>query len=340
MTKRKMMLLITGIALLTIVFIAAGLILQQSDSEKRTGLSDVYDVDHNGRIGFIRYEKGKPAIYIKTKQKEQQLKQLEDTTPISDIAFSADNNKLLYSIIDKDSERTELHMLDVHSGDSNLVLKEGDALITEIHCHPDNPDVFYYLKAATFENYSPIASARPHDLDLYQYEIGAQKEEKLTDLAAYAMESLQLAEDGETAYVQMFEEDDSDTAEAVFEAKQRIFEIPLKDTEEPAIINVPDSIDDIYAFTMLPGDDDFIYQAISNLEAGDTFQYELYTYDSDTKDTEQLTNVQSYAGEPVLSEDGKTVYFIVNETFAKEQPTFQLFALNLETGESRAVLKE
>lgn len=340
MTKRKLVLLVTGIAILTIVLIAVGLIFQQSDAEKRGGLSDVYDVDHNDRIGFVRYEEGKPGIYLKTDAEEKQLQQLEDTTTIADISFTPDDSKLLYSIIDEAAQQTEVHLLDVDTAESALILSEDDALITELAFHPGDTDVFYYLRAATFENYSPIASARPHDFDLYRYDIEEEKEERLTNLTTYSMESLQLADDGETAYIQMFEYNDEETAEETFEAKQRVFEIPLDEPEQHTMINVPEDTEDIYDFAMFPGEETLIYQAVSNMEAGGTFEYELFHYDIDTEVSEQLTEVKNYAGNPVLADDESTVYFIVNEDFAKDQPTFKLFTLHLKSGESSAVIEE
>ncbi|XOS92611.1 hypothetical protein ACLMAB_01885 [Brevibacillus laterosporus] len=46
------------------------------------------------------------------------------------------------------------------------LLSEPDELITDAVFAPDNQTI-YYLKAGVFKNYSPIASKRPHEYDLF-----------------------------------------------------------------------------------------------------------------------------------------------------------------------------
>ena len=79
------------------------------------------------------------------------------------------------------------------------------------HFDPKNGDQLFYLKAETFENYSPIARANPHHFDIFSYNITEEKHTQYTNLKQYSMDSLQVSPSDETVYIQMFDDAHAET---------------------------------------------------------------------------------------------------------------------------------
>src|SRR5699024_399754 len=232
----------------------------QSDTEKRNGLTDIYDVDQDGMIAFVYENKGKQEIYLRTDQKEERALTLEKGQTIADIHFSPHGTSLVYSLMDIDKEETSVHILDTRSLDTEEIFQE-EALITEITYHPEEDHILFYTKAMTYENYSPIASARPHDFDIFSYDIEKEEETRYTNLKAYNMRSLQLAADASSVYIQMMDDEDAESADDIFEAHQKVFEIPLDQPNQKEIISDPERTVDIFDFVVMPHEEAMVFQS-------------------------------------------------------------------------------
>jgi len=113
------------------------------------------------------------------------------------------------------------------------------------------------------------------------------------------MDSLEISDQNSSVYVQMVDKDEEEAADDIFDMKQQIFEIPLDDLEAMKIVGDSNSSKDIWRFAMLSREEEFIFQAINNEAAGENYQYELYYHNLDQE--ERITDMQSYAGNPVIS---------------------------------------
>lgn len=331
MKKKNLIYIISAICFFTMISIILGLIFDKSEKQKMNGLSEVYDVNQNGFIAFVSYDEGKPGIYVRTDKKEELAIQLEEDQNIYDLAFSNDGMSVLYTV-SKENNST-VYLLDSRSYDSKEIFTD-NAYITDIAFDPASENSFYYLKADTFENYSPIASEHPHEFDLYEYDLETEKEKQLTHFSKYSMGSLSISNKGDKAYVQMDDDFAADTADEIFATKQKIFEIPLENPENFKVISEKIPAEDIYDFAVMPDGEGIIYQAVSNFEKNETYQYELYYYDLEKGTAERLTNIKIYAGRPVIKSGGDTVYFIVNKGFATSKDDYYLYEINIDGGEA------
>ena len=241
---------------------------------------------------------------------------------------------ILYTVSTKNT--STIYLLDSRSYDSKEVFTD-NAYITDIAFDPASENTFYYLKADTFENYSPIASEHPHEYDLYQYNFESDKEKQLTDFSKYSMGSLSISNKGDKAYIQMDDDFAAETADEIFATKQKIFEIPLENPENIKAISDKIPAEDIYDFAVMPNGEGIIYQAVSNSEANGTYQYELYYYDLEKGTAERLTNIKSYAGRPIIKRSGDTVYFIVNKGFATSKDDYYLYKIKMEGGKAEHI---
>lgn len=323
--KINMRYLIITIFTLTAVSIIIGVIFDKTEAEKVNGLADVFDVNANGIIAYVSYDEGKPGIYMHTDKKDEQALELSEEEGISDIAFSPDGMELTYTVQTDDS--ATLYTMDIRSYDTKMMF-EDDAYITEVNYNPKDDGQLFYLKAATFENYSPVAQAHPHEFDLYSYDIKADEETKHTDLNTYEMRGLQISDDGKDAYLTMVDEDEIETAEDTFAVGLSMFQIPLDDPEAMSAIDMP--FDDIYDLAMPPDESGMIYQAVSNKGTNDTYEYELYYYNFKDQDYEQITDLKTHASSPVLAPDNESIYFIEDAAFPQEHANNSLHKINID----------
>lgn len=332
--KRKLLWFIfIPISVVTIGLVVAGLVFQKSDLEKRQGITDIFDISADGKIAFVSYEDGKAGIYLKDAEEkiEKPIVQLNIESAIWDIAFSPDGDSISYVVANKDVQanlQSAVHSFSLLTGEDEEIFNKS-TLITEIEYHPKDKGTLFYLNAATFENYSPIASAHPHDFDLYSYDFTDQSHHRYTNLLKYSIGSLNISPSGTTAFVQMPDDQHAETAEDIFETKQKVFQIPLNSPEELSSVSDPRREHDIYDFTIIGDRHQMIFQSVSKTGSDGIFEYELYHYNWDTDEEKQLTTLKEHAGRPILAPDQNKVYFMVNKNFGKRNADFHLYQMDL-----------
>lgn len=342
MNKKKLRLLFGLLIFITIVLIILGFVFNKSDNEKLQGLTGVYDVSSDEMIVYISYEDGKPMMYLKkNKQSPQVLVQLPDSKEILDVSFSEDATSIVYVISNTDVKEdlgSTIRILDVPSGESRTVFHD-PSLITEVTFDPKDQDIIFYLKAKTFENYSPIASARPHEFDVFSYQMKDDKQIRHTHLEAYTMNSLHISELEDVVFLQMMDDAESETAEDIFDAYQKVFQISLH-SDKVTVISKQDREADIYDFAIVPGKQEIVFQSASNIDKNDPlFEYELYHYNWESEQEAQLTFLKEYTDRPVILPNN-SVYFIVDKQFGQEYPDLHLYRMELNGENIEEILLE
>jgi len=329
--KKKTLLTIAIISgVMTLTLVGLGVVFDKEDLEKQHGRTDIYDVSVDGTIAYVFYKEGHPGIYLNNLS--EPVVQLEANLEIVDISFSPNGKNLIYSSNDKNKREmlnSQIFMINLDTKAEKELFQE-ETLITEVKYHPTNSDYIYYLKAGTFQNYSPIASARPHDIDLFSFQISNGETKQYTDLKKYMIHSLQLSKRENAAYVVMDDDAHAETAEDIFVSHQRIFKIVLDEPYGTEVVSPKDSETDIWDFTITPDDDYFIYQAVANTGENGNYQYELFNYNRQSKEVKQLTNLKEHTSHPVISADGQSVYFIVDTQFGKSKPDYELYKMNID----------
>lgn len=330
MNKRKIIFIFAIIATITVCLVVVGFMFNKTEEEKLNGLTEIFDIAPDGTIAYVMYDKGQQKIVIKNDENEISTLAIHEEKFINDIAFSPDGSTLAYSISPKDVE-TELlstiNVIDIATlEETNLFQKAG--LITELAFDPKDGDQLFYIKADTFENYSPIARANPHDFDLFSYLISEEKHTQYTNLKKYSMDSLQVSSSVDAVYIQMVDDETAESAEEIFDANSRIFKIPLDDPEALSVVSDPNKEIDIYDFVILSDEEKIIYQSVSNPNSGGIFQYELFEYDPNTNEETQLTNLQEYTSRPLIYDN--FIYFIVDTQFAQKYSDYHLYRMDLD----------
>lgn len=320
----------TAIALMTGSLLVLGIVISPSEEAKINWLANTFDVSHEEDIYFIKYNAGKPEVYKSDPDHVELLATLQETKEVTDIALTADETALL--IVTTNRESDELHSvvskLDLTTFKRETIFEE-QSLITEIAIDTKNEEHLYYLKAETFENYSPVAQASSHDFDIYKFDFKTKEHEQLTELSKYSMKSLRVSDEEATLYVQMDDDLHAESAGELFETKQRIFKVVLENEVELTVFSDPKRALDIYDFVVLEAEDALIYQSVSNPDTDGIFTYELFYYDLEKERERRLTHLSSYISNPVISKDQERIYFIVDESFGKQHtPNRKIYYLD------------
>ncbi len=323
----------SSIGIFTVVLVIVGLLFNKTEDEKQNGLTELYDVSADGVIAYVINIDGEQQIQLSQHGIEQTATSIHKDKVVLDVAFTADGSALAYSIINRDVESdllTTIHIIHLETLEEDTLFQKS-GMITELAFDPKSEDDLFYLKADTFENYSPIARENPHDFDVYQYNLSNKTHSQLTNWKKYSIDSLQVSASEEAVYFQTFDDEDTQSAEEIFDANLRIFKLPLAGSEKVSIISDLSKKIDIYDFTVFDDEEKIIYQSVGNPESEGTYQYELFEYDAKTKEEIQLTHLKEYTSRPIIYEDH--VYFIVDKQFAQKHPDYHLYKMDLH-GES------
>lgn len=324
--------MVASVVVITVSLIVVGMAFSKSEDEKLNGLTGYFDVSKQGTIAYVNYTEGVPEIrlYDPDQAHDTQIFALDHDKVILDPTFSDDGTTITYIRTNKNLE--EALQSDVYQ--YHLETKEERALfsfpsaITEIEFSPDETSLFY-LKAGVFENYSPIASKRPHDFDVHEYIMSEDQHIQHTNLKEYAMGSLHIADDGNAVYVQMGDRVEQ-TSEDDFDVIERVYEIPLSDPENMKIVSDPNREEGIWGFTLIPNSEEMIFKSIANKDDGGIFQYELYRYNMETHEEVQLTHLNAYTTHPVVMPEMDKIYFAVDQQFGQRYSDYHIYHMNMD----------
>lgn len=329
MRKKHLYIILGAVLTMTVFLIVLGFIFNKSENEKRNGLARFYDVSANGTIAYVVYKAGKPGIYLHKNGEYTEAVQLPNDKKILDLSFSKNGSSLAFISSNKDKEAelvSTVHLLEINTQTvTDLFTKQ--SMITEVQFDPKAKQSLFYLSAGTYKNYSPVASERPHEFDVYAYDLSEKQSQRVTNLKKYSMSSLKVSSEINSIFLQMDDDADVKTAEDSFEVKQRIFKIPIDNPDNYSIVSNPDRDTSIFDFTLIPNKEKIIYQSIRKTGSDGIYQYELYKYNRKTKEEEQLTHIGEHTSNPVLSSDNQTVYFMVNEQFGRKNADYHLYRI-------------
>lgn len=332
MKQSRNSIIFSSIAVVTAMLIVFGFVFEKSEVEKINWLADAFDVSHTGDLAFIKYNMGIAEMYIKSEDEVQFIVSLSEEKEVVDLKYTPDGKAIVLSTAswesdDLDSEVSLFH-LDTFEWEE---LFDVEALITELQFDPKDANKLYYLMARTFESYSPIAREYPHGFDIFHVDLATKEHFTHSDLQKYSMASLQVSKEKEALYVQMDDDFFAETADEIFESKQRVFELQFGSTDGFTVITDPEREVDVYDFALIPGEPAMVFQSVANYGAGGTFEYELYYYNWETKEEEQLTNLGSFADRPIISAEDNKVYFIVDDHFGKSNvPDWKIYSIDID----------
>ncbi len=159
------------------------------DYEKLNGIESM-DINYvDTKFVLSSFFDDKADIYIGKISGDSTYKILsakKDTSYVKPI-FSKDGGRILFIAFPKEKKNSNIFIYDLTSKIVKQITFQ-DQLITEAVFSEDDRQI-YYLKANSYNSYSPIGRKAPHEFDIYRISPGA-KEEKITNLQAYSISNL------------------------------------------------------------------------------------------------------------------------------------------------------
>lgn len=331
MKKKCLPIILTIVIPITVTLTILGFIFDKTELEKINGFTGLFAISKDGNIAYVNYNEGESEMYLH-RGNGHPIMTLSAEKEITDMIFSPDGLSLIYVVNEKeitDPERLESTVYEINLNTfKQTTLFHENKIVTEITFDPKSDETLFYLAAETFENYSPIARQAPHNFDIYSYSLKNEEIKRYTQFKKYGITSLQISQTDPVAYVQMADDFHVDTADAVFEMKQRVFEIPLEHPEDLRVISDIKLTQDIYDMYYIYEYDTIIYQAVSQTSDEGIFEYELFARDLNEQTNTQLTYLSEYTAQPIYSKHDDKIYFIVDKQFAKQFPDNYLYRMN------------
>lgn len=318
---------IFGMILLFLILLGIGCLA--GGSEGYSGFGESTDISPDDQeIAFVYEHNGVSAIYtapVSGGNAELEVEAAEGKSLLNP-TFSPDGEKIAY--VEQWEEGNEqpfgkLMIVDRTNGKIKEMTDE-KGLVTEAAFSPDGQSLFF-LEAGVHTNYSPIASERPHEFDIYRVELDTEEIEQITAKAAYDMSDLDLTPNGEALMYRSYDGRD-----------QLIFQ-DLEDGGETTVTPIGDFDVDvpIIAAPALSPDGEYVaFSDVARTSENGNYIYEGYRMDLETKQAEQITSFGEHVTKPVFFNNQNKLVVTVDKGFASSEPDYSYWVISAD-GEER-----
>ncbi len=99
--------------------------------------------------------------------------------------FSPSGEHILFIAFPKDKKSSNIFVVDKYGKNRRKITSQNQIITDAIFSN--NGKTIYYVKSNTYESYSPIGIAAPHDADIYKIDFAGWDERKITNLRAYGI---------------------------------------------------------------------------------------------------------------------------------------------------------
>lgn len=318
---------IAGMILLFLILWGAGYLA--GGPEGYSGYGESADISPDDEeIIFVYAHEGKSAVYTAPVSggNAELVTEVAEGNYLLNPTFSPDGGKIAYvEQWEAEDEHSlgKLMLLDRANGEIKELTDE-EGLVTEAAFSQDGQSLFFF-KAGVYTNYSPIASERPHDFDIYRIDLVTEEIEQITTKEAYDMSGLDLTPDGEALMYRSYDGED-----------QLVFH-NLEDGYETTVTPIGDfatGVPMIYT-PALSADGKYIaFSDVARTSENGTYIYEGYRMDLETKQAEQITSFGEHVTSPVFFNHQDKLIVMVDKGFATDNPDYSYWVISAD-GEER-----
>ncbi|MBT8137979.1 MAG: hypothetical protein KJO54_13265 [Gammaproteobacteria bacterium] len=128
------------------------------------------------------------------------IRRADDNAIFQRVVFSPDNQQI-YFIRRSSRDKSYLYAMDVDGSNVQSVTSGGPGTnnVLDFVIAADGQRI-YYSSAGIFRSYSPVAAARPHDVDFYSMKLNGTDIRKITQMHAYAINGVAVSRDESELY--------------------------------------------------------------------------------------------------------------------------------------------
>jgi len=316
------------IGMVLLFFALWGVSLFAEGARGFTGLGEKVDISPNDEtVVFSHYENGDASLYFvpTTGGDAELLAEPEEGKSFIHPVFSPDGEKVVF-IEQWDEEEQpfgELRIIDVESRQIEELTNEGNH-ITEAAFSP-NGDHLYFLQSSVYENYSPIASERPHGFDIFHMDIHTKEIEQITDKEFYSLSDLTVTPDGNELMYHSFRDDDI----IVFYSLENKIEknsFPYGDDLEESIVSSP---------TLSADGKRVAFSGVADRDKNGTFVYEGFLMNMETREAEKVTSFREHVASLSFFNEKNHLLVTLDENFAAGYPDYHYWIVDLDNNNEK-----
>lgn len=331
MNKKTVLLFSSIIVIITSVFLFIGNALEKPNNERARGLGDVYTISSTNQLAFVIYEKGKPVLYVANERGKnaKKIDTISNAFTINHLAFSPDNNKILYSIQEKkiENQHTKIIEYDFRTNQRTVIFEEADNINNPFYANDSSSLIFV-------ENIHKDNSGLS-TYEIFKYNPITKDKKPITHLKSKNSIPIQVSKDGRTLYYKLGGYTNNFEVQPM---KQQLYKVSLSHPEKAVKIPTPKT--DILDFSFSSTGEELIYNSIVNKDSSDTFEYELLSWNLKTKKEKQLTYYGGYVNQPFFSSDDSKIYFMNYENWPnKNNPNYLIQYKDLKTNKFFTIKK-
>ncbi|QAS52041.1 PD40 domain-containing protein [Halobacillus litoralis] len=190
----------------------------------------------------------------------------------------------------------------------------------------------YFVKNSKYTETSNNRT-QPNGFDIYKMNLGTEDIEQITNMNTVSISSLQVIEDGEKLMYSTSYETSS-------------IEILDLSTGETKTI-LPESTDyskaqspSLSAPRLSPNGEMIAFADVASKSKNGTFQYEIFTMDTEGENISQVTNFSDYAGKPLFFQESNKLFITVDRNFAGRQPDYEYWVVERDGTNRKQVIIE
>ncbi|MEN1968375.1 hypothetical protein WMZ97_09910 [Lentibacillus sp. N15] len=319
--KMKNLTLITSMVMLFLLLWGASYFAEPAKGT--SGFAENPDVSPDDEeLVFSYYDDGDAALYTASLDDGMAtlLADPEEGESYIRPSFSPDGEKVAFIKQWEEEEKPygELMIVDRTTDGKVVELTNGDNLVTEAVFSSDGKDI-YFTMAGVYKNYSPIASERPHDFDIYRMNVQTKEIEQITHRKAYDISGLAAVPNGEQI---MYQSNDS----IVFYSPDDGIRSTLVPTGESA------PKEPILSSPALSSDGKrVVFSGVANKDAHGTFVYEGFQMDVDTGRAEQVTSFHEHVADAMYFNHRNALLVTIDKKFAQSNdPEYSYWLVDLD----------
>ncbi|MEE6131719.1 hypothetical protein CHN50_14195 [Priestia aryabhattai] len=291
-----------------------------------TGLGSEISISPNdARFLFSYYKDGNEQVYRSSiSGKDVQQLTTSSETRSHTPRYSSDGKRILF--LTKKPGVDEPNVLNVANADGQSLQKiSDDSLHVTDAVFSTNSQQIYFIGMPA-SDLGKLEGTEEGGNNLYAADVQTGKVKQLTKKDYFVMSDLAI--DDEKVYYKI--PNDQDYSDELYE-----YDIKTKKEQAVTQLKLPG---DMYETTFSPTGNQVAYTAVSQeSENSSLYEYELFLFDVQSNNTEQLTTLKSSVNSPVFFHKRNKVAFLHDTAWAAQPEEYKLKTIDLKTKEIQEV---
>lgn len=324
--KKKSAIVISIIALfITGVFLTVGNALENPIKKRNKAYDDRFSISSDNHLAYMKYENGKSILYLSDKdmKKSKLIDEIDEEYIITHISFSPDAQKILYVITASfpAEENSKILQYAIATKEKTELVSYENANVNEVYYTDDNSSLVFFAPHNSNEK-------QIKNFQLVEFNPTTKEQHTIKEIKSNMNPSLYVSKDGSTIY---YSRDDAIGENDYTVGKSEMIQLSLKNPNITSKIKLPDN--EVLDYSFSADGKEMIFNAIANPESKEDYEYEIFSFNKESRQVTQLTFYKGYGSQPQFSQDGSRIYFLLDLNRGKSKENFSIHYVDMNTKE-------